>query len=208
MDEVNQVYEAAPVADGGLNRLPEGLSAPEDDGGADHLVAGTPLTSVLLPSTAREAIDLSALTGRTVVYCYPMTGRPDRALPEGWDDIPGARGCTPQSCAFRDRHAELRDSGVRVFGVSTQSTGYQREAAERLGLPYELLSDKDLALTRTLSLPTFEAGGMVLLRRLTFVARGGLIEKVFYPVFPPDENPAEVIYWLSHNPDIMGREGS
>ncbi len=145
-------------------------------------------------------MDLSALDGRTVVYCYPMTGRPGRALPQGWDEIPGARGCSPQSCSFRDHHAELRDLGARVFGISTQDTDHQLEAAERLHLPFELLSDEDLKFAAALGLPTFEVEGVGLLRSLTFVANDGLIEKVFYPVFPPNKNAEEVIEWLSQNP--------
>ncbi len=183
----------------GLDKLPEGLPVPEDDGAADHL-PGAQLPSVPLRSTAGNVVDLSALSGRTVVYCYPLTGRPDRDLPQGWDEIPGARGCTPQSCAFRDHHAELRDLGARVYGLSTQDTDYQREAAERLHLPFELLSDEDLAFAEAISLPTFEAEGMVLLKRLTFVANDGRIEKVFYPVFPPNKNAEEVVEWLSQEP--------
>jgi peroxiredoxin len=125
-----------------------------------------------------------------------MTGRSDRELPEGWDDISGARGCTPQSCAFRDHHQELESLGARVFGISTQDTEYQREAAERLHLPYELLSDGELAFAKALNLPTFEADGMTLMKRLTLVVVDGRILKVFYPVFPPDANAAEVATWL------------
>jgi len=154
------------------------------------------LPSVSLASTSGKTVDLSKLTGTTVVYCYPMTGRPDRDLPEGWDDIPGARGCTPQSCAFRDHHEELQALGARVFGVSTQNTEYQREAIERLHLPYELLSDEGLAFAKALNLPTFEAEGMTLVKRLTLVIQDGKIEKVFYPVFPPDANAADVTAWL------------
>jgi peroxiredoxin len=131
------------------------------------------------------------------VYCYPLTGRPDRKLPQGWDEIPGARGCTPQSCAFRDHHAELKDLGSRVFGLSAQSTAYQREAAERLNLPYGLLSDEDLEFAEALGLPTFEADGMILIKRLTLVIENGEILKAFYPVFPPGRNAEEVIGWLS-----------
>ena len=141
-------------------------------------------------------MDLSTLSGRTVVYCYPMTGRPDRDLPEGWDEIPGARGCTPQSCAFRDHHAQIRALGARVFGLSTQDTNYQREAVDRLRLPYELLSDEELSFARALDLPTFEAEGTTLLKRLTFVSENGRITKVFYPVFPPGENASAVVEWL------------
>jgi peroxiredoxin len=175
--------------------LPNDLPVPEDDGAADHL-PGMRLPSVLLASTSGEIVDLSALPGRTVVYCYPMTGRPDRSLPAGWDEIPGARGCTPQSCSFRDHHAELRSLGASVFGSSTQDTEYQREAATRLHLPFALLSDSDLAFAGTLGLPTFEVDGMVLLKRLTLVIDEGWIEKVFYPVFPPDRSAEEVVEWL------------
>jgi peroxiredoxin len=175
--------------------LPNDLPVPEDDGAADHL-PGMRLPSVPLASTSGDIVDLSALPGRTVVYCYPMTGRPDRSLPAGWDEIPGARGCTPQSCSFRDHHAELRSLGASVFGSSTQDTEYQREAATRLHLPFALLSDSDLALAGALGLPTFEVDGMVLLKRLTLVIDEGWIEKVFYPVFPPDRSAEEVVEWL------------
>jgi peroxiredoxin len=175
--------------------LPEDLPVPTDDGAADHL-EGMHLSPIPLPSTAGGTVDLSSLRGRTVVYCYPMTGRPDRSLPAGWDEIPGARGCTPQSCSFRDHHAELGALGARVFGLSTQDTEYQREAAERLHLPFALLSDEDLAFAAALRLPTFEAEGAVLLKRLTLVIDDGEITKVFYPVFPPDKSAEEVIGWL------------
>jgi peroxiredoxin len=178
-----------------VHDLPEDLPVPTDDGAADHL-EGTRLPPVPLASTADETIDLSALRGRTVVYCYPMTGRPDTSLPANWDEIPGARGCTPQSCSFRDHHAELAALGARVFGMSTQDTDYQREAAERLHLPFALLSDEDLAFANALRLPTFEAEGMVLLKRLTLVIDDGRIEKVFYPVFPPGKSAEEVVGWL------------
>jgi peroxiredoxin len=155
------------------------------------------LLPVPLASTAGEAVDLSKLTGRTVVYCYPMTGRPDRSLPEGWDEIPGARGCTPQSCTFRDYHVRLNTLGAGIFGLSTQDTGYQREAATRLRLPFSLLSDEDLVFAEAFSLPIFEADGMVLLRRLTLVIDDGRISKVFYPVFPPNRSAEEVVEWLA-----------
>lgn len=187
-----------------LYELPKGIPAPTDDGACNHL-PGARVPSLALPSTSGGIVDLSDLPGRTVVYCYPMTGRPDQDLPPGWDGIPGARGCTPQSCAFRDHHEELRALGARVFGLSTQGTDYQREAAERLHLPFELLNDEGLAFTRALGLPTFEVEGMMLVKRLTLVIRGGWIEKVFYPVFPPGENAAEVIGWLQSSrlvPDI------
>ena len=178
-----------------LHELPAGITPPTDDGACNHL-PGIRLPPVALPSTAGERIDLSGLPGRTVVYCYPRTGRPYEDLPRGWDDIPGARGCTPQSCSFRDHHAELRAFDARVFGLSTQSTGYQREAADRLHLPFDLLSDEELAFARALELPTFEVEGMTLTKRLTLVIDDGRIEKVFYPVFPPGENAQVVIGWL------------
>jgi peroxiredoxin len=175
--------------------LPEGIPAPTDDGAADHL-PGIRLPSVPLNATSGDTVDLSTLSGKTVVYCYPMTGRPGKDLPQGWDEIPGARGCTPQACSFRDHHAELAQLGARVFGLSTQSTGYQREAVGRLRLPFDLLSDEDLAFAEALSLPTFEADRMILLRRLTLVIEDGRVEKVFYPVFPPGKNAEEVLAWL------------
>ena len=186
--------------------LPQGIPAPTDDGAADHL-PGMRLPSVPLSSTSGGTVDLSALSETTVVYCYPMTGRPDRDLPQGWDEIPGARGCTPQSCSFGDHHAELRELGARVFGLSTQSTGYQREAVARLHLPFELLSDEDLAFAGALSLPTFEADGMILIKRLTLVLEDGRIEKVFYPVFPPGKNADEVLAWLRRQRSGEDRDG-
>jgi peroxiredoxin len=180
--------------------LPEELPAPTDDGASDHL-PGMRLPSIALASTAGKPVDLSTVPGKTVVYCYPMTGRPGRGLPQGWDEIPGARGCTPQSCAFRDHHEELRALGAKVFGLSTQDTEYQREAAERLHLPFELLSDESLAFAEALDLPTFEADGMVLLKRLTLIVDNGRIEKVFYPVFPPAKNAEEVVEYLERVSD-------
>ena len=177
--------------------LPNDLPVPEDDGAADHL-PGMRLPPISLASTSGAVVDLTALPGRTVVYCYPMTGRPDRSLPAGWDEIPGARGCTPQSCSFRDHHAELRALGASVFGLSTQDTDYQSEAATRLHLPFALLSDSDLAFAGALDLPTFEVEGMVLLKRLTLIIDEGWIEKVFYPVFPPDRSAEEVVEWLEN----------
>jgi len=179
-----------------IYEIPQGLPEPEDDGACDHL-PGMRLPAVSLMSTAGDPVNLSILRGTTVVYCYPLTGRPDRDLPAGWDDIPGARGCTPQSCAFRDHHAELKDLGVRVFGLSTQDTAYQREASARLHLPFPLLSDENLDLARALELPTFEAEGMTLIKRLTMIVEDGQIRKVFYPVFPPGRNAEEVVGWLS-----------
>ncbi len=168
---------------------------PVDDGAADHLRSML-LPSIALPSTAGGTVDLAALPGRTVVYCYPRTGQPDKDPPPAWDAIPGARGCTPQSCAYRDHHAELAALGARVFGLSTQDTAYQREAVARLHLPFPLLSDERLELAAALALPTFEVDGMTLLKRLTLVIDDGRIEKVFYPVFPPDADAANVAAWL------------
>ncbi len=172
------------------------LPAPVDDGGAHHLV-GLRLPSLSLLATDGAAVDLTSLPGRTVVYAYPRTGRPDAANPDGWDGIPGARGCTPQSCAFRDHADELRRLGVgHLFGLSTQGTAYQSEAVQRLHLPFPLLSDADLVLTDALRLPTFEVAGMVLLKRLTLILDDGVVRRVFYPVFPPDQSAADVIAWL------------
>jgi peroxiredoxin len=145
-------------------------------------------------------VDLSAEPGRVVVYAYPRTGVPDRPSPDGWDAIPGARGCSPQSCAFRDHFAELKSLGIgALYGLSTQDTAYQREAARRLHLPFPLLSDELLVLTRAMNFPTFITSGMTLLKRFTLIIRGGIIEHVFYPVFPPDRNAADVVAWLSSN---------
>ena len=173
------------------------IPAPEDDGAARHLT-GARIAAVPLPATDGTRIDLSALPGRVVVYAYPRTADPETGSPDGWDGIPGARGCTPQSCAFRDHFAELRALGVsRLFGLSTQPTAYQQEAAARLHLPFPLLSDAGLALAHAMGLPTFQAGGMTLLRRLTLVLDDGVVSRVFYPVFPPDQNAADVVAWLA-----------
>jgi peroxiredoxin len=180
--------------------LPEGLPRPVDDGACAHL-AGLRMPHVRLPSTAGRSVDLGALTAtRTVVYCYPRTGVPGAPLPDGWDQIPGARGCTPQTCGFRDHHHELAALGVDVFGLSTQTTNYQREMTERLHLPFEVLSDSEFQLCDALRLPTFEVDGMRLVKRLTLVVRAGVIETVFYPVFPPNESAEQVVGWLRQNP--------
>jgi peroxiredoxin len=179
-----------------LYRLPADLPVPVDDGAAHHL-PGRQLPALSLPSTGGREVRLDALgPGWTVLYCYPRTGRPDQSVPPGWDAIPGARGCTPQACSYRDHHGELRALGARVFGLSTQSPDYQRELAERLHLPFEVLSDADFRLTDALALPTFEADGMRLLRRLTLLIRAGRIEHCFYPVFPPDADAPQVLDWL------------
>jgi peroxiredoxin len=178
--------------------LPDDLPVPVDDGGADHL-SGTAAPAVRLASSAGGEVDLAGLgRGLTVIYVYPMTGTPGVALPDGWDEIPGARGCTPESCAFRDHFAQLREAGAdAVYGLSTQVLQTQRELAERLELPYPLLADPRLELGAALGLPAFEAGGATRYRRLTLVIVNGRIEHVFYPVFPPDGHAGEVLAWLS-----------
>ncbi|MEL6643850.1 MAG: peroxiredoxin [Pseudomonadota bacterium] len=168
------------------------IPAPSDDGAAAHLT-GMTLPSIPLTATAGGTVDLSAIEGLTVVYIYPMTSTPGVALPDNWDMIPGARGCTPQSCAFRDHYAQLRDLGVdHLYGLSTQSTQDQAEAATRLHLPFPLLSDADLAFGTALNLPTFSADGKTLLKRLTLILQGGVIHDTIYPVFPADQN-AEIV---------------
>lgn len=178
------------------NVLPQDLPVPQDDGGARHLT-GMRLPDVTLPATSGAPVNLSKLRGRTVVYVYPRTGVPGQHNPDGWDMIPGARGCTPQSCSFRDHFAEMKELGVaQLFGLATQDTAYQSEMAERLHLPFAVLSDAALTLTNALKLPTFVAGGMTLLKRMAWVIDEGVMSQVFYPVFPPDQNAAEVVAWL------------
>ena len=185
-----------------FEQLPANLPAPTDDGAARHLL-GMTLPDLELQSTANRRVNLSKIaTPRVVIYCYPMTGRPGVALPAGWDDIPGARGCTPETCGFRDHHAELKNLGAEVFGVSVQSTDYQQEMVTRLNVPFEVLSDERMAFTHALKLPTFAAGGMTLMKRLTIVARHGRIEHVFYPIFPPNTHADEVIAWLKQQPGV------
>lgn len=177
--------------------LPDDLPEPEDDGDADHL-RGMELPDVSLPVTDGTTTALRELPPRTIVYIYPMTGRPDEdVIPDGWEDVPGARGCTPESCGFRDHYDELRDSGAgAVFGLSTQTSEYQREARDRLHLPFEMLSDSRRELTNELDLPTFTIEGDDYLKRLTLVVTSGRIEHVFYPIFPPDEHANEVLEWM------------
>jgi len=181
-----------------FSQLPKDLPVPIDDGAAAHLV-GLELPDVSLASTNTTNINIRELTGRWVIYVYPMTGRPGVPLPDGWDVIPGARGCTPQACSFRDHYAELKALHTGVFGLSTQRSEYQLEARDRLHLPFELLSDSGLQLKDALRLPTFTVAGIELYKRLTLVTRDGHIEKVFYPVFPPDQNADEVLTWLRQN---------
>jgi peroxiredoxin len=182
------------------------IPSPVDDGATRHLV-GVRMASVQLQATSGETIDLSKLRGRAIVYAYPRTGRPGFENPEGWDMIPGARGCTPQTCSFRDHFAELKTLGVdHLFGLSTQDTQYQREAVERLHLPFAILSDDHLALTRAMNLPTFETSGMTLLKRFTLAVGSGTVDHVFYPVFPPDRSATDVIEWLSQRETLRRRK--
>lgn len=182
-----------------LGSLPEGLPTPVDDGAADHL-RGMALPPLMLPSTSGRTVDLSQLgPGCTVLYCYPRTGQPNEDPPGGlmlWNSIPGARGCTPQSCGYRNRHAELLSLGATVFGVSTQTTEYQSEMVRRLHLPFDVLSDHELRLATALRLPTFEFSGMTLLKRCTLLVVDGRIEDCFYPVFPSDSDVDRVLEWL------------
>ena len=176
------------------------IPEPVDDGAATHLT-GMSLPALSLPSTQGYPISLANLSGTTVIFIYPMTGHPDKPLPDNWDMTPGARGCTPQSCAFRDLYGDLRAAGAtRVFGMSTQTPEDQAEAATRLHLPYPLLSDADGKFGSNLNLPSFSVDGMHLLRRLTLISRAGRIMKVVYPVFPPDRNAGDVLTWLKENP--------
>jgi len=184
------------MMDKNLAELPDDLPVPIDDGACNHL-RGRKLPGIILTATDGTQVDISNLRGRTIIYAYPRTGRPDQPVfYEGWEAIPGARGCTPQSCGFRDHHNELKALGADVFGLSTQSTEFQQEVVERLRLPFSMLSDAQLALTNALNLPTFEVNGLTLIKRLTLVVHGGAIEHVFYPVFPPNTHAEVVIAWL------------
>jgi peroxiredoxin len=160
------------------------------------------LPKIALPATNGTNVDLASIPGKVVIYIYPMTGHPGVPLPDGWDSIPGARGCTPQSCAFRDHYSELQSLNTAVFGLSTQTTDYQKEARDRLHLPFELLSDSERHLKQLLRLPTFAVAGMELYKRITLVAANGRIRKVFYPVFPPDQNANDVVAWLRQNAQL------
>jgi peroxiredoxin len=180
-----------------LYSVPAGLPVPVDDGACNHLL-GQRLPPIELRSTRGREVRLDLVPAPwTVVYCYPRTGVPDRDSPPGWDAIPGARGCTPQNCAFRDHYTQLQVLGAEVFGLSTQTTDYQQEMAERLQLPFEVLSDADLELTNALRLPTFTYGDWTLLRRMTLILREATIVKVFYPVFPPSADAGWVEAWLA-----------
>jgi peroxiredoxin len=181
-----------------LNVLPANLPVPEDDGACNHL-EGMRFPSLALISTSEKKVDISSMRGLVVVYFYPLIGRPDSPPMLGWNEIPGARGCTPQSCAFRDLYAEFNALGVCIYGASTQSHSEQVEASERLHLPFELVSDFSFELAYALKLPTFEYNSLVLIKRLTLIIENGIIKKVFYPVFPPNENAANVIAWIKEN---------
>ena len=196
----NSVLGATMQQPPNLNELPANLPVPKDDGGARHL-EGMAMPDLELPSTSNRGVNLAKVAApRLIVYVYPMTGRPDRVLPQGWDEIPGARGCTPETCGFRDHHQDLAKLKAEVLGLSTQSTEYQQEMVTRLAVPFEVLSDEHFALTRALRLPTFTIEGLTLLKRLTLIVKNGQIEQVFYPVFPPDKHAEEVIAWLRRHP--------
>ncbi len=181
-----------------LNTLPEGLPIPLDDGLAAHL-EGLHLPEISLASTSGNDFNLSAIQGRLVIYVYPLTGRPDVRLPDGWDEIPGARGCTPQACDFSDHYLELQHLNTMVYGLSSQSTEYQLELKHRLHLPFDLLSDDAFKLKNHLNLPVFKVGELLLYKRLTMIVENSFIKKVFYPVFPPNQNGLQVVNWLKSN---------
>ena len=176
--------------------MPDDLPRPIDDGACDHLI-GMKLPDIELMATDGSLVNLSSQSRKTVIYCYPMTGKPGVPLPDGWDDIPGARGCTPQSCSFRDHHSELSGLGADVFGISTQNTDYQQEMAERLHLPFLVLSDANFKFCEALRLPTFDVDGMRLIKRVTMIADKGKIISIHYPVFPSDADADWVINQLS-----------
>lgn len=181
-----------------LNILPADLPVPADDGACDHLT-GSRLPSVFLNSTSGKSIDIGSLAGAVVIFFYPMNGKPGSAPMVGWNDIPGARGCTPQVCSFRDDYSKLQLLGLQVFGISSQPLADQKEARAWLSLPYELLNDSQLVLTKAMNLPTFEYEFATYIKRITIIAIDGVIKKTFYPVFPPDKNVSDVIKWVEKN---------
>ncbi len=181
-----------------LNQLPIDLPIPQDDGSTNHL-RGMKLPNVSLIATNGKTVNLGDINGKLVIYCYPMTGQPNVALPEGWDQIPGARGCTPQSCSFRDHYQELQSLGAGVIGLSVQTTDYQKEMADRLHLPFPVVSDVNYQFQKALNMPTFVAAGMTLLKRVTLIANNGVIEAVHYPIFPSDSDPTWVIDYLKRH---------
>ncbi|MDP3088448.1 MAG: peroxiredoxin [Methylotenera sp.] len=181
-----------------LSVLPAGLPVPIDDGLADHL-EGKRLPSLTLISTSGASVNLASIQDKLVIYVYPLTGRSEIALPEGWDEIPGARGCTPQACDFGNHYLELLQLNANVFGLSSQATDYQLELKQRLHLPFDLLSDNSFQLRKVLTLPVFRVGELLLYKRLTLIAENNVIKKVFYPVFPPNENASQVVDWLKNH---------
>lgn len=181
-----------------LHTMPTDLAIPTDDGACQHL-ENMLMPDVSLTTTDDKRINLSQLAGWNVIFCYPMTGRPGFFIPEGWVKIPGAAGCTPQACSYRDNHAEFKRNGIGVYGLSSQTPEAQKEAAIRLELSYPLLSDSTHSLSLAMELPMFEVAGLKLIKRLTLIIKDGMIRKYFYPVFPPDKNVDEVIAWLSEN---------
>lgn len=178
-----------------LSQLPTDLPIPQDDGCANHL-KGMRLPNVSLNATNGSTVHFGDIKGKLVIYCYPMTGQPNIALPDGWDQIPGARGCTPQSCSFRDHYQELQALGADLMGLSVQTTKYQKEMVDRLHLPFPVVSDVNYQFQKALNMPTFVAAGMILLKRVTLIANNGVIEAVHYPIFPSDGDPAWVINYL------------
>jgi peroxiredoxin len=181
--------------------LPDTLPVPEDDGATQHL-QGRALPSITLQSTSGKTVNLTELSGLSIIFCYPRTGAPDETIPASWDAIPGARGCTPQACSFRDHADDLAGLGVKhIFGLSTQDSPYQQEAAQRLHLPYQLLSDEHLELADALKMPTFEWEGTKVLKRVTLAVLDGKIIRVWYPVFPTNQSASEVVKWLKKADD-------
>ena len=187
-----------------LNQLPIGLPIPQDDGSTNHL-KGMKLPNFSLITTNGKTVNFGDIKGKLVIYCYPMTGQPNVVLPDGWDQIPGARGCTPQSCSFRDHYQELQALGAEVVGLSVQSTEYQKEMADRLHLPFQVVSDVNYEFQKALNLPTFVAAGMKLLKRVTLIANNGVIEAVHYPIFPSDSDPSWVIDYLKSHKDYASQ---
>lgn len=181
-----------------LSQLPTDLPIPEDDGSTNHL-RGMKLPNLALSATNGKTVNFANIKGKLVIYCYPMTGQPNVALPDGWDQIPGARGCTPQSCSFRDHYQALHALGAEVVGLSVQSTEYQKEMADRLHLPFSVLSDANYQFQKALNMPTFEAAGMTLLKRVTLIANNGVIDAVHYPIFPSDSDPEWVMAYLKNH---------
>lgn len=183
-----------------INQLPKDLPIPQDDGSTHHL-KGMKLPNVSLNATNGETIHFGNIKSKVVIYCYPMTGQPNVDLPDGWDQIPGARGCTPQSCSYRDHYQELKALGVEVIGLSVQTTEYQKEMVDRLHLPFSVVSNVGYKFQKALNMPTFVAAGMTLLKRVTLIAEYGVIEAVHYPIFPSDSDPAWVIDYLKSHQD-------